>query len=374
MKLDFNVFAGNGEDFMRKVLYITNVEVPYRVKFFNQLSNYCNLTVLFESNKSDRRDPSWSKSVNGIYVSKFLSVGKPKSNCFSLKILKYIFGKYDSIIIGCYNSPVQMFATTLMKILRMKYVLNLDGEIFITEQKNIKNLIKKYFIKGAEKYIVAGESASRSLAKIIRNKPIISYPFSSLTQDEVVRNCKLLNTGIKREKNTVLVVGQFQDYKGLEVAVEAAKKCPEVYWRFVGTGKKHQEFISKCGIENICNIEVIPFLQKNELNREYMHCSALVLPSLQECWGLVINEAASFGLPIVSTWGSGAAVEYLTGSKYECYLSIPGDAQDLVDKVKNCLYADNAEYSEFLLEKNQHYSIEECVNAHLRIINKELDS
>ena len=47
---------------MKKILYITNIEVPYRVKFFNELAKYCDLTVLYERSKSSNRDGSWSSS------------------------------------------------------------------------------------------------------------------------------------------------------------------------------------------------------------------------------------------------------------------------------------------------------------------------
>jgi glycosyltransferase involved in cell wall biosynthesis len=91
----------------------------------------------------------------------------------------------------------------------------------------------------------------------------------------------------------------------------------------------------------------------------------LVLPSRQECWGLVINEAASFGMPIVSTWGSGAAVEFLAAD-YPQYLAEPGNAQGLLQCIRALLASDDKEtYSRFLREKAKDYSIERSVQAHL---------
>ena len=41
------------------------------------------------------------------------------------------------------------------------------------------------------------------------------------------------------------------------------------------------------------------FLQADRLSRWYAHASAFVLPSLMEPWGLVVNEAAACGLPLL---------------------------------------------------------------------------
>ena len=37
----------------KKILYISNIEVPYRVSFFNEFAKHCDLTVLYERKKSD---------------------------------------------------------------------------------------------------------------------------------------------------------------------------------------------------------------------------------------------------------------------------------------------------------------------------------
>ncbi len=49
------------------------------------------------------------------------------------------------------------------------------------------------------------------------------------------------------------------------------------------------------------------FLQVDELPRWYAHAGAFVLPSLLEPWGLVANEAAASGLPLVLSSRAGCA-------------------------------------------------------------------
>lgn len=86
---------------MKKVLYITNIEIPYRVQFFNELARYCELTVLYERRKSDNRDKKWSESIRGTYRAEYLDgLHFSKENALSFKIFKYITGDYDVIIVG----------------------------------------------------------------------------------------------------------------------------------------------------------------------------------------------------------------------------------------------------------------------------------
>ena len=104
----------------------------------------------------------------------------------------------------------------------------------------------------------------------------------------------------------------------MDIAVQVAELLPEFKFKFVGMGKRTAEFIADTHADQLANVEIISFLQTAALEEEYRKCKMLILPTRQECWGLVVNEAASFGTPVVSTNGSGAAVEFLF-EKYPFY-------------------------------------------------------
>ena len=350
---------------MKKVLYVTNIEVPYRVRFFNQLAEHCDLTVLYGREKGAQRNGKWSKSQSISHKALYLKGFKlGLEDTFSFGILKHVFSKqYDAVVLGCYNSPTQMLAILAMRLFRKPYILNIDGEVFVGE-KGFKNKLKKFFLSGASHYVAAGEKSAESLKAIVKNKPITSYYFSSMSEEELKHNANIgCNPG-----QTVLVVGQYLDVKGIDVALEAAKMDDSFQYKFIGMGAQTQEFIEKYQAASVKNVEFIPFLQKQDLEKEYQTCGVFVLPSRQECWGLVVNEAASFGTPIVSTWGSGAGVEFLA-DEYPCYLANPGDHKDLYQKIKAALLDENKEeYGRFLLEKSKKYSIEQAVEAHCRVL------
>jgi glycosyltransferase involved in cell wall biosynthesis len=76
------------------------------------------------------------------------------------------------------------------------------------------------------------------------------------------------------------------------------------------------------------------FLQASDLIPWYAHASAFVLPSLSEPWGLVANEAASAGLPLLLSQRAGCAqtfiseTEGVTSSQFD-----PLDVEEMAHKL-----------------------------------------
>ena len=350
----------------KKILYITNIQAPYRVSFFSELSGKCDLTVLYERSQSDNRDDTWANSCMNKEYKQFVLDGIKIGNesSFSLKILRFITGhKYDAIILGCYSSPVQIFANYIMRLTGQKFIINSDGEVF-ANGNTLKNKIKRTVLRGADSYLIAGEKSAENLRKIVGDKKVIPYYFSSLSENDIIRNSRMANS---QREDFILVVGQYFDYKGLDVAVKVAREMPNQKFKFVGMGKRTNLFTEECHTSELKNVEVIPFMRKEELFEEYRICKCLLLPTRKECWGLVVNEAASFGTPIISTYGSGAAVEFLEDS-FPHLLAIPGDS----DSLKGCITAlENTKYpkyTNYLLEVSKKYSVERSVTMHLNAI------
>lgn len=348
----------------KKVLYISNIEVPYRTLFFNELAKKCDLTVLYERSNSSNRNKKWATSQSANFKVHFLDgINIKNEYSFSLKINKYLFGDYDIIIFGCYNSPIQMYGTTLFRLLKKDFFINLDGEYFL-DDKNIKGKIKRFFIKGASGYFIAGETNVTKLKKIVKNENVFPYHFSSLTKKELSENAKeYLNNN---QGDFILVIGQYFEYKGLDIALDVAQKLPNYHFKFVGMNKRaglFKDLINKKGVKNV---EVIPFMSREDLNNAYKSCKLLLLTSRRECWGLVINEAASFGCPILATQYAGAAIEFLT-DEYKDYLIDPHNINEIVTKIHNNKF--DAKYKTYLIQKSQNYNIENNAKTFSERIN-----
>lgn len=291
----------------------------------------------------------------------------PNGKCINLQAVGELFRLvekgWDKIIVGCVNTKVGLLAMMYMRMRHIPFVINLDGETFFG--KSLKATVKGWFLKGAEAYVVAGKKCGESLKSVVGNSiKVYPYYFSSLSKEEIKQHAEKAY----QRNNTVLVVGQYFPYKGMDVALEAARKDLSIKYKFVGMGYRTDLFLQEMGAMPE-NVEVIPFLQKAELEEEYKHCAMLLLPTRQECWGLVVNEAASFGTPIVSTWGSGAAVEFLADN-YPEYLATPNNSDSLLSCIRKCLSSDTTAYSQYLKDISREYSIDRNVEEHMRMIEE----
>jgi glycosyltransferase involved in cell wall biosynthesis len=104
------------------------------------------------------------------------------------------------------------------------------------------------------------------------------------------------------ERCTFLYVGRLDPEKGLDVLLDAARSV-EADVAIVGTGSEEARL--KSGAPP--NVRFVGRLERDELVPWYAAADAFVLPSLSDQWGMVLNEAATAGLPLVSTNAPGAA-------------------------------------------------------------------
>jgi len=51
-----------------------------------------------------------------------------------------------------------------------------------------------------------------------------------------------------------------------------------------------------------------------EMPKMYAMAEVFVLPSLEETWGLVVNEAMASGLPVIATENAGASMDLIKNS------------------------------------------------------------
>ncbi len=360
-----------------KVLFITNVPSPYRVDFFNELGKYCQLTVAFEKTTSDERDKSWSHyqfdNFKGIFL-KGISINTDTAICFGIKkVIKK--GSFDKIICANFTSPTGMIAIRYMRRKKIPYYLESDGG-FAKDGKGFKEKLKRYFIKGAQGYFsTAKEHDDYYLTYGAEKEKIYRYPFTSIKAEDIVKRLPTQEEkaafrkrlGIREEK-VVLAVGQFIYRKGFDLLIKAASHLSkDIAFCFVG-GVPTQEYISLKEELQLPNVYFIGFKNKSDLNEYYQMADFFVLPTREDIWGLVVNEAMANALPVITTDRCIAGLE-LVKNGMNGYVIPVDNEEELVEKIQLVLL--NAEelgsHSLKIIEK---YTIENMANKHISVLNE----
>lgn len=114
-----------------------------------------------------------------------------------------------------------------------------------------------------------------------------------------------------------LFVGKYSSEKGIDVLVEAYRQYRQQYsspWKLVcaGSGDLRHMLNDEPGIEDR------GFVQPDHLPNVLRETTAFVLPSRREPWGVVLQEAAAAGMPLICSEECGAGV-HLVQDGYNGY-------------------------------------------------------
>lgn len=357
-----------------KLLFITNVPSPYRVDFFNELGKHCSLTVLFEKRTSDERDSSWKnykfETFEGVFL-KGKSINTDSAVCFGVR--KYVLDRsYDAIIVANVSSPTGMIAISCMKAHKISYCIEGDGG-FAKSGKGFKEKVKKFFISGACGYFSTSKEHDRYYITYGADpERIIRYPFTSLKASDLLESA--LTDGEKAalrkelgisEKRMIIAVGRFIPLKRFDLLIKSAKLLSDdvgVY--FVG-GIPTEEYLTLA--EGRPNIHFEGFKDKETLKKYYKASDIFVLPSSGEAWGLVVNEAMSNALPVLTTDRCTAGLELVREGVNGCIVPV-GDLDALAEKLSFLLSSDLDAMGRASLEIIKEYTIEKMAEAHMKAL------
>lgn len=140
-----------------------------------------------------------------------------------------------------------------------------------------------------------------------------------------------------------LYVGRYVQVKGIEVLVEAYAKYRQQVkdpWELhcVGTGAYRDLLRGQKGVRDR------GFVQPDDLPDLMAEAGAFVLPSHWEPWGVVVQEAAAAGLPLLCSEACGAAVHLLQDG-YNGLSFETGNADHLADCMLQLASVDEAEFA-----------------------------
>lgn len=378
--LDFNCLAGNE---MKKVLIFTPRISGQRANYYNALNSLCDLTVISELDTpiDVMRDYSIDKKFKHIVINGFkIKVNAYEALCFGYK--KYFKNnKYDKIIIEQVFTPTAFLIMRYLKKKNISFFASADGGIVNNKESLFKCWLKKLFISLPNYWLTSGKGGYCYLNNYgVQDKYIHKFIFSPYNENDIpkiavdnqYKESLKKNLGID-ENIIILMVGQPIYRKGHDLVLRAIENFDDdigVYIIGGGPNKLCKDILdSQMNSSSGVNVHYVGFIDKNRLKEYYMLADIFVFPSRYDIWGYPVQEAMSFGLPVISSDAVNSAIE-LVENNINGYVFNNENVDELRDKL--LVLINNKELRETIsknnIEKSKMYTSENMAKSVYGII------
>lgn len=215
------------------------------------------------------------------------------------------------------------------------------------------NLVNKFALGALAQGILAEKDFRRwGIKKDIKH---LSYSIEPLTSYEKNKNI----TEFKNDRLAFLYLGQLIGRKGVDLLLKAFSEIENDKWCLiiVGNGSDEIKLQSLAHKLNIQDDRLLfhPAVSSKDISSVMSMADVFILPSRNDGWGVVLNEAASLNKPMIASDMVGAAWHLIENEK-NGYRFISGDYKDLKSKMeyytnKTTLIDEHALYSRILFDQ-----------------------
>lgn len=323
-----------------RVAFLTNFVPPYRAPVLRELSAQVGTFRTFVSTKMEA-NRSWAPDWSGldVQVQKSLSFKKLDRHPSGYTQETYLHVPYDTLPHLAKFQPHVVISgelgpRTIQSVLyrvanpRCRLIIHADlSEHTELGRGRAKEMIRGWMLKTADAVLVNGASGARYVRTLgVPETKIFAVPYATDTSIYA----DISRTNDRSDIIKLLHVGQLIERKGIvqfiHALVEWAKKHSSqgLELRLIGDGPL-REAIRAVQTPTNLKIEMNLKIEYSDMPQAYAQADLLVLPTLADSWGLVVNEAMATGLPILGSIKS-QAVEDLVKDGESGWLFDPDDS------------------------------------------------
>lgn len=284
---------------MYDYVIITHIPAFYKVNLYNELAKKLKILVVFIStNTSEKRSDDFTTLKNANFSYEVLNdenfqSRNVKSNIKKIKnILKNI--KYKKILVSGWD--LKEFWYILIFYPKAKNCLALESTVLESNTKGLKGFIKKFLLSRVSTVYASG-ALHVKLLQALNFKGNIK-----ITKGVGIINKPNLESMKKEYKKRYLYVGRLSKVKNLETIIKVFNDLPSHYLSLIGDGEE-KEYLQSISNQNITFNSPIANIK---LQDKYLNHDIFILPSISESWGLVVEEALYFGLPVMVSKNCGS--------------------------------------------------------------------
>lgn len=326
-----------------KNVILHNIIAPYRIWLFNALHKQMNdFIVMYNAKTNCERE--WVIDENEQKFPYEIAFNTLENNIPAISLFKRTWQRLNHfdpevVILGGYSISNYWAGFLWARLNGRKLILWSCSNKNDHSRFFLKEAVKRFMVKRCDAYNVYGSKSREYLMELGADENRISIVGNN-TDNQFYKNAvskyrsrreQLLEQFHLRKKN-FLFIGRFSPEKNLFFLLDAYKRIAHKYpgWGLilVGNGPQFGEVGKYVNGNKLINVFMPGFIQKNELPKFFAMSDILILPSISEPWGLVVNEAMASGLPILVSKKCGCYPDLVKDGK-NGFSFDPYDREDL---------------------------------------------
>jgi glycosyltransferase involved in cell wall biosynthesis len=341
-----------------RVLLLHNIMAPYRFPLFRAIAGHpdIDLTVWFMSRSAKNRRWAASQQELGFKYEVLPSVElNYRSQDLFTYIVNYTFPwryarhPFDVLISAGWLDFACQAGFFISKLLGRKFVLWSESTAYEPSlQRTLAAPLVKTMVRGTDACVSVGTRSKEYLHALGASSQKIFTAYSTVDVELFQRVSATARAhriehraalGIRR-RHVLLYCGQFIERKGLRYLLKAFAliKCEyeDVALVMVGYGPEHSRLLEEVTRLGLSDVHLLGHVEVADMPKMYALADVFVLPSTEETWGLVVNEAMACGLPLIVTDRVGSSVDLLRDGE-NGYLVPVADPASIADRTLRLL-------------------------------------
>lgn len=351
-----------------RVAYLVSHPIQYQAPLLRRVAAHpaIDLTVFFLSDFSARsyQDPGFSAYVHwdvdllsgyqwdtlpAIGDRSVVSAIKPLSHGIAPRLRK---GRFDALWVHGYAHHANLRAIAAARRLGMTVLLRGESHMATGRgdrfHRGLKERLMPQLFKRIDGFLTIG-SRNRAYYEHygVASERLFCMPYvvdNAFFQDRVrdahkERNAYRESLGLSSDRPVILFASKFLRRKGARDLLEAyarlspdGQREPSPYLLLAGDGDEGPALRARAHELGWQSIRVLGFRNQTELPALFDLCDVFVLPSLDEPWGLIVNEVMNAAKPIIVSDQVGCAPD-LVADGQNGYVVPAGDVTVLSQRL-----------------------------------------
>ncbi len=307
------------------LLWVTNVPTPYRTPLWSALGEHQELTVALLADSEPNREWQVELDRNRYRVVSLNArpLGRSHDSIIygpSLKLLSLIARKPRAVVLDGWESPAYLTARWWARLCHVPLIASYRS----TERTHRFRsgpiaALRRWFFQGADLVLTAGKASTEAVTAMGVPRSRIVEAFNTVDVERFINGTGAVRqSSAPRPGHHFIYVGQFIERKNIPTLLHAFGdvRAQDDTLTLVGSGPLDGQLRSLAGELGLTDaVRFTGHLDGAELLITYASANTLILPSTEEVWGLVVNEALASGLHAVVSTACGIAesIDHMPG-------------------------------------------------------------